>query len=42
MNEIPRQKLVELVTEYGASLARDARLCEGHLKDLCGEYKREI
>jgi WD40 repeat protein len=42
MNDLPRQKLSELVATYGRSLASDARRTEGLLRDFCGQYKREI
>lgn len=42
MNDLPRQKLRELLTRYGPALVDDPRRCEGLLRDLCGEYKREI
>lgn len=42
MNELPRQKLQEIITKYGFSLCDDSRRCEGLLKDLCGEYRGEI
>lgn len=42
MNELPRQKLVELIGRYGVDLARDARRCEALLRDVCPQHKREI
>ncbi len=42
MNDEPRQKLRELIIEYGRSLCDDPRRCEALLKDYCGQYKREI
>lgn len=42
MNDLPRQKLRELIVEYGRSLCDDPRRCEALLKDYCGQYKREI
>lgn len=42
MHDLPRQKLRELILEYGRSLCDDPRRCEALLKDHCGEYKREI
>jgi hypothetical protein len=42
MDNLPRQKLCELLTTYGRSLCDDPRRCEGLLRDVCGEYKREI
>jgi hypothetical protein len=42
MNNIPRQTLRRIVAKYGNDLGGNARRCEGLLKDLCGEYRREI
>lgn len=42
MNDLPRQKLRELILEHGRSLCDDPRRCEALLKDYCGAYKREI
>ncbi len=42
MNDLPRQKLRDLIIEYGRSLCDDPRRCEALLKDYCGQYKREI
>jgi len=42
MNNLPRQKLCEIVAIYGDSLYEDDRRTEGLLRDFCGEYKREI
>ncbi len=42
MNDGPRQTLRELVARYGRGLCSDARRCEGLLRDLCGEHRREI
>lgn len=49
MHDLPRQKLIEIVTDRKAVLARtgrdvttDAKLCEALLRDLCGEHRREI
>lgn len=42
MNNQPRQKLRELIVEYGRSLCDDPRRCQALLKDYCGQYKREI
>jgi hypothetical protein len=41
MNDLPRQKLHEIIAKYSRSVCDDARLCEGLLRDLCGGYKRE-
>ncbi|MBN1955053.1 MAG: WD40 repeat domain-containing protein [Anaerolineae bacterium] len=42
MNDLPRQTLCKLVEQYGPTLADDPRRAEALLRDLCGEYKREI
>lgn len=42
MNDEPRQKLRELIVEYGRSLCNDPNRCEALLKDYCGVHKREI
>lgn len=34
--------LRRIIAKYGNDLCGDARRCEGLLKDLCGEYRREI
>lgn len=42
MNNAPRETLRELVARNGPGLCSDAKRCEGLLRDLCGEYRREI
>jgi hypothetical protein len=42
MNDLPRQKLCELIAKYGSSLCDEPLRCEGLLRDFCGEYKGEI
>src|SRR5687767_4374328 len=42
MEGLPRQKLRELVARFGRDLGDDPRRCEGLLRDVCGEHKREI
>jgi len=42
MNNVPRQTLRRIFAKYGNDLCSNARRCEGLLKDLCGEYRREI
>jgi parallel beta-helix repeat protein len=42
MNDLPRQKLCEIIATYGRSICDDPRRCEGLLRDFCGEYKREV
>src|SRR5215213_1609013 len=42
MNDAPRQTLRQLIARHGPGLCSDARRCEGLLRDLCGEHRREI
>jgi WD40 repeat protein len=42
MNELVRQKLLEIVQKHGSPPLSDPRLCESLLKDYCGQYKKEI
>ena len=42
MNDLARQKLVELVARFGTSLAEEPQRTEALLRDLCGELRREI
>jgi hypothetical protein len=42
MNDAPRRTLRELIAARGPGLCSDARRCEGLLRDLCGEHRREI
>ncbi len=42
MNELPRQKLVEIIARYGPSLVHEYRRCEGLLRDYCSGYRREV
>jgi hypothetical protein len=42
MNEIPRQKLCEIIQKYSASLCHDPVRLEGLLRDFCGQYRKEI
>jgi LppX_LprAFG lipoprotein len=42
MNDIPRQKLREIIAAYGTSVLDEPRRVEGLLRDLCGEYRAEI
>jgi hypothetical protein len=42
MDESPRHKLCEIIRRYGASVFQDTRRCEGLIRDLCGNYRREI
>jgi formylglycine-generating enzyme required for sulfatase activity len=42
MNEWVRQKLCEIIAEYGKELCADPRRCEALLRDLCPEHKGKI
>jgi len=42
VNDLPRQKLCEIITTYGHGLCEDVRKTEALLRDFCGEHKREI
>jgi hypothetical protein len=42
MNDLPRQKLKEIIIQHGRSLCDDPQRCEAFLRDHCGQYKREI
>ncbi len=42
MNNIPRESLREIVAKYGKELCSDARRCENLLRDVCGQFRREI
>lgn len=42
MNDLPRQKLVEIVAKHGVSVIENPRRCEGLLRDYCGRFRREI
>lgn len=42
MNNDVRQKLYELIVQYGRSLCDDPQRCRALLKDYCGKHKREI
>jgi hypothetical protein len=42
MDDLPRQKLAELIRRFGREVAGDARRCEALLKDTCPQHKREI
>ena len=41
MNELPRQKLCELIGKYGESLCDNPARCEGLLRDVCPHDRRE-
>ncbi|MUG96827.1 SUMF1/EgtB/PvdO family nonheme iron enzyme [Scytonema sp. UIC 10036] len=42
MNNLPRQKLCEVISKYGQSLCDEPKQCEALLRDLCGQYSGEI
>jgi hypothetical protein len=42
MNDLPRQKLQEIIVQYGRSLGKDPQRCEGLLRDFCGQHRKEI
>src|SRR5206468_5442628 len=42
MNDLPRQKLRELIGTYGRELCDDARRCRALLSDHCPRDRREI
>jgi len=42
MNDLPRQTLCKIIAQYGVSVCRDPQRCEGLLRDLCGEHRREV
>ena len=42
MNNLPRIKLCEIISDYGKKLHQDPKRCKALLLDYCGEYKGEI
>ncbi|MUG96840.1 hypothetical protein F7734_32665 [Scytonema sp. UIC 10036] len=42
MNDLPREKLHEIIIQYGRSIYDDLKLCEALLRDFCGQYRKEI
>ena len=42
MSDAVRQTLAKIVAQYGREIADDPRRCEGLLRDLCGDWRREI
>ena len=42
MNNIPRQKLREIILQYGRSLCDEPKRCEAFLQDFCGQYHKEV
>jgi hypothetical protein len=42
MNDLPKQKLREIILQYGRSVCDDSQRCEALLRDYCGQYRGEI
>ena len=42
MKDFPRQKLREIILQYGRSLCDEPRRCEAFLQDFCGQYRKEV
>jgi len=42
MNDLPRQKLRELVAQHRHAILDDPQRCEAMLQDRCGEHQREV
>jgi hypothetical protein len=42
MNDLPKQKLREIIVQYGRALCDDPQRCEALLRDFCGQYRKEI
>jgi hypothetical protein len=42
VNDIPREKMLSLITRFGTQIGEDPKRCEFLLRDVCGEYKKEI
>jgi hypothetical protein len=42
MNNLVREKLKSIITQYGCSLADNPKRCEALLRDFCGQYRKEI
>lgn len=42
MDNMPREQLREIFSQYGPSLRYDRQRCEGLLRDRCGAYRAEI
>jgi hypothetical protein len=41
MNDLPRQKLAEILAEQGIETAEDARRCKGLLNEKCPQHRKE-
>ena len=42
MNDLPRQKLCELIAQHGPTLCEDSRRCNTLLKEQCGTFKKKV
>jgi tetratricopeptide (TPR) repeat protein len=42
LDDLPRQRLCDLLAQYGPSLCDDPPHFEALLRDLCGEHRREV
>ena len=42
LNNLPRQKMIEIIARYGPQTIDDPRRMEGLLRDLCGDCRLEI
>lgn len=42
MNNVARQKLVEIIARHGRGLVEDPRRSEALLRDYCGQFRREV
>jgi hypothetical protein len=42
MNDLPRQKLCDLIARHGPGLCDDPRRCNALLKEQCGTYRPEV
>src|SRR5262249_59023136 len=42
MNDLPRQKLVELLARHGQKVCEDPQRCRALLREQCGTFKGEI
>ncbi len=42
MHPTPREKLRQIIERYGPDVSLDARRCEAFLRDLCGDFRKEI
>ncbi len=42
MSDVPRETLIGIIAKYGFAVCEHPKRCEALLRDLCGEYRREI